>query len=349
MADNYNNSSLGNKASTAADRALGSHDGPSTTGDVVGETTGGLAGAATGAALGSLGGPLGTIIGGIAGAAGGWWTGRAVSEAASTFDNDDPYYRNQYASRAGSSSTSSAMSGSSASSSSSLDYDQARPAYQLGHVAGLNPDYEGRQFDDVEPHLRSGWEAQGNTGRNWNDVRDYARDAYSRGQERRLTLAEEQLAVGKRQVQAGEVNLRKTVETERVQQQVGLTRDEVTVERRPLTAADAGDLTIGEETIRVPLTREEAVVEKRIVPTEEVVVRTREVTDNQTVEADLRRERLVTEGLDQQTGYAAGTTGSLNTSSTSATGTTRSGEGLLDKAKDAARNLKDDVTGNNRV
>ncbi len=344
MADNYNDNSLRNKTANAADRALGPHDGPSTTGDVVGESTGGLAGAATGAALGSLGGPLGTIIGGIAGAAGGWWTGRAVSEAASSFDNDDTYYRDQYSSRSGR-----GLGGtSSASSASSSNYDQARPAYQLGHVAGMNPDYAGRHFDDVEPHLRSGWESQGNTGHKWDDVRDYARDAYGRGQERRLTLSEEQLAVGKRQVQAGEVNLRKTVETEHVQQQVGLMRDEVTIERRPLSAADAtGDLRIGEETIRVPLTREEAVIDKRVVPTEEVLVRTREVSDNQTVEADLRKERLVTEGLDQQAGYAAGSGGTMNTSDT--LGNARSHESLLDKTKDAARNLKDDVTGRDRI
>ncbi|GJG87385.1 hypothetical protein tb265_25660 [Gemmatimonadetes bacterium T265] len=332
MADNYNtNNPLNTKAT---DR--------STTGDVVGETTGGLAGAATGAALGSLGGPIGTIIGGIAGAASGWWTGRAVSEAASSFDSDDSYYRDQYDSR-GTSATSGSTSASRASASS---YDAARPAYQLGHVAGLNPDYANRKFDDVETDLRRGWEAQGsNTTHKWDDVRDYARDAYSRGQERRLTLSEEQLAVGKRQVQAGEVNLRKTVDTEHVQQQVGLMREEVSIERRPLTAADAGDLTIGEETIRVPLTREEAIVEKRVVPTEEVVVRTREVTDNQTVEADLRKERLVTEGLENQTGYAAGTTG---TSGTTGTTSTRSGESLVDRAKDAARDLKDDVTGRDR-
>ncbi len=348
MADNYNKNPLNTKATNT-----------STTGDVVGETTGGLAGAATGAALGSLGGPIGTIIGGIAGAASGWWTGRAVSEAASSFDNDDQYYRDQYTSRAGGASTGASTRGMSSGSSlstsgaaggSSSSYDTARPAYQLGHVAGMNPDYANRQFDDVESDLRRGWESQGDTTHKWDDVRDYARDAYGRGQERRLTLGEEQLAVGKRQVQAGEVNLRKTVETQHVQEQVGLKRDEVSIERRPLNAADAGNLTIGEETIRVPLTREEAIVEKRVVPTEEVVVRTREVTDNQTVEADLRKERLVTEGLDQQGGLSTSGTGTAGTLNTGKTGTTgaRSGESLLDKAKDTARNLKDDVTGRDR-
>jgi uncharacterized protein (TIGR02271 family) len=127
-------------------------------------------------------------------------------------------------------------------------------------------------------------------------------DAYGRGQERRLVLSEEQLTVGKRQVSAGEVELHTTVESERVRQQVQLAHDEVSIERRPLSAADAAgaDLTIQESAVRVPLTREEAVVEKRVVPVEEVVVRTNTVTENQTVEDTVRKERLVTEGLDQQ-------------------------------------------------
>ena len=313
------------------------------TGDAVGEGVGGLAGVATGAAIGSLGGPIGTIIGAIAGAATGWWSGKEISHAATDFDAGEDTYRQDFARRT-TSGTSSSMSGSS----STTGYDTARPAYQLGHVAGMNPEYANRSFDDVEGDLRRGYESYSQNDANaksWNDVRDYARDAYGRGQERRITLAEEQLAVGKRQVQAGEVELRKTVETQHVQQQVGLTREEVAIERRPLTAADAGDLSIGEETIRVPLTREEAVVEKRVVPTEEVVVRTREVTDTQTVEADLRKERLVTEGLDQQTGLStSGTTGTMNTGTTGTTGA-RSGESLTDKVKDAARDLKNDVTG----
>lgn len=117
----------------------------------------------------------------------------------------------------------------------------------------------------------------------------------------RLVLSEEQLAVGTRQVKAGEVNLRKTVETHHVEEQVGLVHEEVELERRPLSASDNRNIEIGEQTIRVPLMAEQAVVEKRVVGTEEVVVRKHEVTENQTVGADVRKERLVTEGLDKQT------------------------------------------------
>ena len=162
-------------ANSTADHALGTSAERTTTGDVVGETVGGLSGAATGAALGSLGGPIGTIIGGIAGAVTGWWSGRAISEAASSFDTDEDFYRNDFTSR-----------GAGAGSSTGSSYDTARPAYQLGHLAGMNPDYQGRQFDDVEPDLRRGYEsyAGSNQGPAWTDVRSYAADAYNRGSTR---------------------------------------------------------------------------------------------------------------------------------------------------------------------
>ena len=109
----------------------------------------------------------------------------------------------------------------------------------------------------------------------------------------RLVLSEEELAVGKRDVAAGEVGVSKRVETERVQENVTLRHDEVEIERRPVTDGYAArGATIGDnEEIRIPLHAEEAVVEKRVVPTEEIVVRKREVAENEVVEADLRKER----------------------------------------------------------
>ena len=249
-----------------------------TTGDAVGATTGGVAGAAAGAALGSLGGPIGTVVGALAGGVGGWWSGRAVSEAMSYTSDDDEYYRSHFGS-AGTQRTS---------------YEDARPAYQLGHLAGMNPDYEGRSFDEVERELRDAYATAGQ--RNWSDLRDSARDAYTRGREvglERLTLSEEELRVGKRQVEAGEVSLRKTVETRHVQQEVPLMREEVTIERRPITDPNASmDIEIREDSIRIPIMAEEAVVSKRVVGTEEVVLRKQQVTETETVEADLRKERL---------------------------------------------------------
>ena len=139
------------------------------TGEVIGEAAGGISGALTGAALGSLGGPVGTIIGGIAGAVGGWWAGKAIADAATRITNeDDSYYRTHYES-------SSARLG-------DRTYDDVRPAYQLGHLAGQNPDYTGRSFDDIEGDLRRGWTDDVRTRHgDWESVRGYARDAYDRG------------------------------------------------------------------------------------------------------------------------------------------------------------------------
>jgi uncharacterized protein (TIGR02271 family) len=171
------------------------------------------------------------------------------------------------------------------------NYEQTRPAYQYGYAAGMTPDYRGRKFEEVETDLRSEWSrSHASSVGEWDNVRDYARDAYTRGQERVLTLSEEELAVGKRKVSAGEVNVTKRVETEHVTQSVPLTHEEVTVERRPVTDGRAAS-PIGEQNITVNLTAEEAVVEKRPVVKEEIVVKKHAVQDTETVEADLRKER----------------------------------------------------------
>src|SRR5687767_10932760 len=134
----------------------------------VGEAAGGVSGGLAGAAIGSIGGPVGTLIGGLAGVIGGWWAGRSIAEAAKDYgDEDDRYYRTHYegASRA-----------------SDRTYDDVRPAYQLGHIASRNPDYRGRDFETVETDLRRGWSDDiGARHGNWDAVRGYAREGYTRG------------------------------------------------------------------------------------------------------------------------------------------------------------------------
>lgn len=109
-----------------------------------------------------------------------------------------------------------------------------------------------------------------------------------------LTRSEEELAVGKRTVEAGSVGVSKHVETEHVKQAVPVTREEVTVERRPVSgaAAHTGDARIEDGEIRVPVMEEEVVATKRAVVKEEVVIRKEAVQDEKIVEADLRKERI---------------------------------------------------------
>jgi uncharacterized protein (TIGR02271 family) len=103
---------------------------------------------------------------------------------------------------------------------------------------------------------------------------------------------EEELAVGKRRVQAGEVAVHKHVETEHVQQPVTTMREEVEVERRPVREGSPAQQDLGDDEIRVPIMAEEAVVEKRPVVKEEIVIKKRPVQDTKQVEADVRREKV---------------------------------------------------------
>jgi len=109
--------------------------------------------------------------------------------------------------------------------------------------------------------------------------------------EERLTLSEEELAVGKRRVASGEVEVGKRVETQHVRETVPVMREEVTIERRPATGMGTA-ATIEEGEIRVPLAHEEVIVEKRVVPKEELVIKKHQVQGEQVVEDEVRRERV---------------------------------------------------------
>ncbi|MDP2314626.1 MAG: PRC and DUF2382 domain-containing protein [Pseudomonadota bacterium] len=108
-----------------------------------------------------------------------------------------------------------------------------------------------------------------------------------------IVLHEEKLDVGKRQVQAGEAVVRKTVETEHVRQTVPLMHEEVTVERRPLApgAEVSRDVTIINDEVHIPLMAEELVAGKKLVAREEVVIKKTAVQEERVIEEDLKRER----------------------------------------------------------
>ena len=105
-----------------------------------------------------------------------------------------------------------------------------------------------------------------------------------------LTLAEEQLRVGKRPVEAGRARLRKVVRTERVQEPVELRREQVTVERTPASGQEVPPDAFQEQQIEVPLTREEPVVQKEARVTGQVRVDKTAETEQRTVEDEVRRE-----------------------------------------------------------
>jgi uncharacterized protein (TIGR02271 family) len=108
---------------------------------------------------------------------------------------------------------------------------------------------------------------------------------------------EEKLQVHKTPVQTGEVEVRKEVHTEHKTIEVPVTREEVVIERRPVTGhpASAADLQAGQQEIRIPVKEEQVHVEKQAVVTEEVAVKKHQVHDKERVAADLRKEEIKVE------------------------------------------------------
>lgn len=119
---------------------------------------------------------------------------------------------------------------------------------------------------------------------------------HQQGNEIHVPVSEERLDVQKRQSDLGEVEVRKTVETEQQSIPVDLRHDEVHVEQRditdrPLRADEANDA-FKEGTVRVPVRGEEAVVTKEAYVTGEVVIDKDEVVERQQITDTVRRERV---------------------------------------------------------
>jgi uncharacterized protein (TIGR02271 family) len=113
----------------------------------------------------------------------------------------------------------------------------------------------------------------------------------------RVQRSEEELRAGVREREAGQMNVKKSVRTEREVVRVPKRREEVDIERVPIER-EAPDAEFGDEEVVVQLFEEEVVVSKRVVLKEEIRLRKRVVEDEEVVEVDLRKEVVE---LDDQT------------------------------------------------
>jgi uncharacterized protein (TIGR02271 family) len=111
-----------------------------------------------------------------------------------------------------------------------------------------------------------------------------------------MTRSEEELQVGTAERETGRARLRKYVVEDEVTQTVPVRREEVRVEREPITDANVGDATSGpdisEEEHEVVLHEEEVVTEKRAVPKERVQLGKDTVTDEREVSETVRKEQV---------------------------------------------------------
>jgi uncharacterized protein (TIGR02271 family) len=115
-----------------------------------------------------------------------------------------------------------------------------------------------------------------------------------------MTRSEEQLRVGTQSQEAGRARLRKYVTTETQTANVQVSKERPTLEREPITDANAGDAldgpAISEEEHEVILKEEVPVVEKTATPVERVRLGTETVTEQQTVSDEVRKENIELEG-----------------------------------------------------
>jgi uncharacterized protein (TIGR02271 family) len=142
----------------------------------------------------------------------------------------------------------------------------------------------------------------------YDDVQDTAvgRDTSGPTTDDAMTRSEEELQVGTQTRERGRARLRKSVTTETQQVTVPVRREEVRVEREPITDANLDAATSGpaisEEEHEVTLREEEPVVEKRVVPRERVRLDTETVTDQRQVSEEVRKEQIEVEGDQERFG-----------------------------------------------
>ena len=119
-----------------------------------------------------------------------------------------------------------------------------------------------------------------------------------------MTRSEEELAVGTTQREAGSARLRKYVVTEDVETTVPVQREEVRVEREPITEGNVGNATdgpaISEEEHEVTLHAEEPVVEKRAVPKERVRLDKETVQEERQVSDTVAKEEIEIDGAEDR-------------------------------------------------
>jgi len=115
-----------------------------------------------------------------------------------------------------------------------------------------------------------------------------------------MTRSEEEVVVGKRTRERGRARLRKYIVTEEVEQTVPVQREEVRIEREPITEGNLDEAMSGPEISEseheVVLHEEEVVIEKRTVPKERVRLAKDTSTDEEQVSEEIRKERIEAEG-----------------------------------------------------
>jgi len=170
------------------------------------------------------------------------------------------------------------------------DKDTVKDAPNVDPDGYLDADEERRLFE----HYQFDWSGKAGYGDTTRADRDFAvhdNEAGDVGTDvAETTRSEEQLRVDTEKVATGTARLRKYVVTEQQNITVPVTREEVRVEREPITNGEAGD--IGDDEAEVTTYAERPVVTTEKVAKEKVRLVKDTVADDETVSRQVRKERV---------------------------------------------------------
>lgn len=94
-------------------------------------------------------------------------TNSGAQQSATDWTSEERYWRDNYSSRPYAKAD--------------RDFDFYSPGYRYGHESANR--YRGREWNDVESDLRSGWDRSEHRGANqstWEDIKDSVKDAWNR-------------------------------------------------------------------------------------------------------------------------------------------------------------------------
>jgi len=165
------------------------------------------------------------------------------------------------------------------------------------------------QDSDLNDSPRSTGERAWADGDVTDEDRDARRDNSGLDGDDAMTRSEERLNVGTERQETGRARLRKYVVTEQVQQTVPVEREEVRVEREPITTANRNAATDGpditDDEHEVVLHEDRPVVQKETVPVERVRLSKDTVSDEEQVSDEVRMEQIETDTIDPNSGQRA--------------------------------------------
>jgi uncharacterized protein (TIGR02271 family) len=181
------------------------------------------------------------------------------------------------------------------------DKDTVKGAPSVDADGAISDDEQGTLFDYYDGRAGGAASGVGSTPAGLqNETGTTGYDTSGPTTDDAMTRSEERLNVGTQQVQTGRARLRKHVVTERQDVTVPVTREEVRLDREPITEANRDAAYDGpelsEEEHEVVLTEERPVVEKETVPVERVRLSKDQVTENRQVSEDVRHEEIEMDG-----------------------------------------------------